>query len=86
MPGYSIIVKRGALESHERYDLLHKAFGQRVAVTWDRRRGERRQTIDPPDPDDRREGQRRGPPDRKLAGPQVRRHRPMTIAAHHSNP
>ena len=62
MPGYSIIVKRGELESHERYDLLHKAFGQRVAVTWDRRRGERRREVNPPDPDDRREGQRRGRP------------------------
>jgi hypothetical protein len=38
---YWIVVKRG---EHQRYDLLHKAFGQTTPVVWDRRVRERRRT------------------------------------------
>ena len=37
---FCIVVKRGSFQS---YDLLHRAFGQKVPVVWDRRRCERRQ-------------------------------------------
>ena len=59
MPGCSIIVKRG---DFERYEVLFKSFGQRVSVMWDRRRGQRRQALDPPNADERRRTERRGLP------------------------
>lgn len=36
---HCIIVRRG---DYQQYEVLYKAFGARVPVVWDRRRGERR--------------------------------------------
>ena len=59
MPGCSIIVKRGEFDRDE---LLYKAFGQRASVMWDRRRHQRRQTLDRPAAEERRNAERRGLP------------------------
>lgn len=52
-----IVVRRG---DFQRYDMLYKAFGDRVPVIWDRRRSERRQQHDAPDAGERRTVERRG--------------------------
>jgi len=59
LPGCTILVKQG---NFERYELLYKAFGQRVSVMWDHRRNQRRRNADGPSADERRNAERRGPP------------------------
>ena len=54
---FCIVVKRGSFQS---YDLLHRAFGQKVPVVWDRRRCERRQNDQSADVVSRRVDERRG--------------------------
>ena len=56
---YCIIVKRGELE---RYDLLYGSFGQKMPVLWERRHADRRKTADAGATEDRRQRERRGPP------------------------
>lgn len=50
-----IVVKRGDFSQYER---LYKAFGDRVPVVWDRRRG----TREPPEADTERQERRHGLP------------------------
>jgi hypothetical protein len=54
-----IVVKRADFQG---YDLLHKAFGQKVPVIWERRHTERRQNSDSTYKQDRRNIKRRGAP------------------------
>lgn len=54
---YCLIVKRG---DPDRFDLLHKTFGEQVAVIWERRRGERRKRTADSDAAERRQRDRRG--------------------------
>jgi hypothetical protein len=54
-----IVVKRADFQG---YDLLHKAFGQKVPVIWERRHGERRQNSHSIYTQDRRYIKRRGAP------------------------
>jgi hypothetical protein len=56
---YTLIVKRGDLG---RYDMLYKAFGERMPVIWERRHRERRKRGDVAATEERRDGDRRGPP------------------------
>lgn len=56
---YQILVKRGDFNRH---DELHKMFGHRIPVTWDRRQRERRYGAAEPAVEERRQGERRGPP------------------------
>lgn len=54
-----IVVRRG---DFDRYEVLYKAFGDRVAVIWDRRRSERRRQHDARGASERRKAERRTPP------------------------
>jgi hypothetical protein len=54
-----IVVKRADFQG---YDLLHKAFGQKVPVIWERRHSERRQITNSVYEQDRRYINRRGVP------------------------
>jgi len=54
---YYIVVKRGDFNT---YDLLHKSFGQKTPLLWDRRRTERRAEAGPVT-DERRHSERRTP-------------------------
>ena len=54
---YRMYVKRG---DPERYELLYNAFSERVAVVWERRKGDRRRSA-APNGEDRRRSDRRGP-------------------------
>ena len=56
---YCLIVKHGDLE---RYDMLYKAFGEKMPVVWERRHVERRKSESRLNSGDRRHGERRGPP------------------------
>jgi hypothetical protein len=56
---HSIVVKRGDFQG---YDILHKAFGQKVPVIWERRHGDRRQNAEFTHKQERRCLQRRGAP------------------------
>jgi len=57
---FCIVLKRG---EDQRYDLLHKAFGQTTPVVWDRRRGcdRRRTSAALPFTEERRLHERREP-------------------------
>jgi hypothetical protein len=54
-----IVVKRADFQG---YDILHKAFGQKVPVIWERRHGERRQNAPDTLTEERRYVKRRGAP------------------------
>ena len=54
-----IVVKRADFQG---YDLLHKAFGQKVPVVWERRHSERRQNTNSSCKQERRYINRRGAP------------------------
>jgi hypothetical protein len=56
---YCIVVKRADFQG---YDILHRAFGQKVSVIWERRHGARRQHVEPSQNGERRRAERRGPP------------------------
>ena len=56
---YCLIVKRG---DTGRCDLLYKAFGQKIPVIWERRRGERRNGSADTSIEEQRQNDRRGPP------------------------
>jgi hypothetical protein len=56
---FYIVLKRG---EYQRYDLLHKEFGQKTPVVWDQRVSERRRTSAAiPPREERRRIERRGP-------------------------
>jgi hypothetical protein len=55
---YCILVKRG---DFQRYDLIHRAFSDKLPVMWERRHGDRRQATQPIH-NQRRQSERRGPP------------------------
>ena len=52
-----IVVRRADFQG---YDTLHKAFGQKVPVIWERRHSERRQNAQSPYMEERRCLKRRG--------------------------
>ncbi|MET0166167.1 MAG: hypothetical protein ABW318_14330 [Vicinamibacterales bacterium] len=54
-----IVVKRADFQG---YDILHKAFGQKVPVIWERRHTERRQNTNSTGKQERRSIKRRGAP------------------------
>jgi hypothetical protein len=54
---YRMYVKRG---NPEQYELLYNTFSERVAVVWERRRGDRRKLAEPAG-EERRRAERRGP-------------------------
>jgi hypothetical protein len=54
-----IVVRRADFQG---YDTLHRAFGQKVPVIWERRHGERRQNAPSIHKQDRRYVKRRGAP------------------------
>jgi len=56
---YYIVVRRADFQG---YDILHKAFGQKVPVVWERRHGERRQSNNSIPSEERRHVNRRGLP------------------------
>ena len=56
---YCIVLKRG---EYQRYDLLHRTFGQTTPIIWDRRRTRDRRTITIPITEERRQIERRGAP------------------------
>ncbi len=55
---YYIVVKRGDFGT---YDLLHKSFGQKTPLLWDRRRNDRRDSSAAATtvPEERRRSERR---------------------------
>jgi hypothetical protein len=54
-----IVVRRADFQG---YDTLHKAFGQKVPVIWERRHTERRQNTNSTCKQERRSLKRRGAP------------------------
>jgi hypothetical protein len=54
-----IVVKRADFQG---YDILHKAFGQKVPVIWERRHTERRQNTNSTCKQERRSIKRRAAP------------------------
>ncbi len=56
---YCLIVKRGDLTA---YDVLYKAFAQRMPVVWERRRAERRRAAAGGSEDRRKDNRRKGFP------------------------